>query len=186
MALLRVGPMSGYELQKQFAQSVGHVWYAPDSQIYPELHRMEKAGLIEAEEQPRGERAKRRLYHVTEAGDAAFLLWMRSPLDYQRVKDPAHLRSAYLEAVSPSDARAFFTRHIAVWEDELRQWQIELDRIESREHPMLERRLAVTPESERERTIAFKKHAYEGLVDRAAVEIAWGKRGLELIDRLDT
>ena len=35
LAILRVGPLSGYDLQKQFTQSVGHVWHAPDSQIYP-------------------------------------------------------------------------------------------------------------------------------------------------------
>ena len=186
MALLRVGPMSGYELQKQFEQSVGHVWYAPDSQIYPELRRMEAAGLVEAEEQPRGERATRRLYHVTESGNSAFLEWMRSPLEYQRVKDPSHLRSAYLETVSPSDARAFFERHISVWENELRQWQNELERIQSLSNPMLVRRLAVTAEEDRERTIAFKKHAYEGLVERAEAEIIWARRGLELVDRLDS
>ncbi|WP_354002962.1 PadR family transcriptional regulator [Microbacterium elymi] len=37
LAILRVGALSGYDLQKQFSQSVGHVWHAPDSQIYPEL-----------------------------------------------------------------------------------------------------------------------------------------------------
>ncbi|MEO2119555.1 MAG: PadR family transcriptional regulator, partial [Microbacterium sp.] len=60
LALLRVGPLSGYELAKQFTQSVGHVWHAPDSQIYPELRKMEADGLVEAEEQARGERGTRR------------------------------------------------------------------------------------------------------------------------------
>jgi PadR family transcriptional regulator AphA len=49
LALLRVGPLSGYDLQKQFSLSVGHVWHAPDSQIYPELRKMEAAGLVEGE-----------------------------------------------------------------------------------------------------------------------------------------
>ena len=79
LAILRVGPLSGYDLQKQFSQSVGHVWHAPDSQIYPELRKMETDGLVEGEEQPRGERGTRRLYHVTDAGNQAFLAWMRSP-----------------------------------------------------------------------------------------------------------
>ena len=56
LALLRVGPLSGYDLQKQFSLSVGHVWHAPDSQIYPELRKMETEGLIEGEDQPRGQR----------------------------------------------------------------------------------------------------------------------------------
>src|SRR5699024_6991409 len=68
LALIRIGPMSGYDLQKQFSLSVGHVWHARDSQIYPELRRMETNGLIEGEEQKRGERGTRRIYHITRAG----------------------------------------------------------------------------------------------------------------------
>ncbi len=185
LALLRVGPQSGYDLQKQFSLSVGHVWHAPDSQIYPELRKMESEGLVEGEDQLRGERGTRRLYHVTPAGDAAFRAWMAAPLDYQRVRDPAHLRAAYLEVAAPDDARAFLRAHIAQWEGELEQWEGELRRIDARDNPMLMRRLAATPEAERERTVAYKRFAYEGLVERARGEIEWARRGLELVDTLE-
>ena len=49
---------------------------------------------------------------------------------------------------------------------------------------MLVRRLAVTADTDRERTIAYKRFAYEGLVERAQGEISWARRGLELVDRL--
>jgi DNA-binding PadR family transcriptional regulator len=185
LAILRVGPLSGYDLQKQFHQSVGHVWHAPDSQIYPELRKMEQAGLIEGEEQARGERGTRRIYHVTDAGDQAFAAWMAAPLDYQRVRDPAHLRAAYLEATTPDAARAFLERHIEVWRSELAQWEGELDHIDNLSNPMLVRRLAITADEDRERTIEFKRFAYEGLVERARIEIAWAERGLGLVARLD-
>ena len=187
LALLRVGPLSGYELAKQFTQSVGHVWHAPDSQIYPELRKMEADGLIEAEEQARGERGTRRMYHVTDAGDRAFLAWMASPLEYQRVRDPAHLRAAYLESASPEAAREFFLRHIEQWEGELAQWDGELRKIDHVDppNPMLERRLKASPEQEHERIVAYKHFAYEGLVERAKSEIAWARRGLDLVDKLD-
>ena len=185
LAILRVGAVSGYDLQKQFSQSVGHVWHAPDSQIYPELRKMEAEGLIEGEEQTRGERGTRRVYHVTDAGDAAYLQWMQSPLDYQRVRDPAHLRAAYLESTTSDAARAFLTRHISQWQGELEQWQGELARIDAQSNPMLMRRLAVTPERDRESTIAYKRFAYEGLVERARGEIEWARRGLDLVDRLN-
>jgi PadR family transcriptional regulator AphA len=185
LALLRVGPLSGYDLQKQFSLSVGHVWHAPDSQIYPELRKMEAENLIEGEEQPRGQRATRRVYHVTDAGDRAFLTWMHTPLEYARVRDPAHLRAAYLEAAAPSAARDFFRSHIGQWERELAQWEGELLRIDEVANPMLVRRLAVTPPEDRARTIAFKRFTYEGLVERARGEIAWAQRGLRLIDELE-
>ncbi|GAA3922343.1 PadR family transcriptional regulator [Microbacterium invictum] len=185
LAILRVGPLSGYDLQKQFSQSVGHVWHAPDSQIYPELRKMASLGLIEGEEQARGERGTRRVYHVTDAGNAAFEEWMASPLDYQRVRDPAHLRAAYLETTTPEAAREFLTRHIAVWEDELAQFQGQLDAIELMSSTMLSRRLSVTPPANRERTIAYKRFTYEGLAERARTEIDWARRGLELVDRIE-
>ncbi|MCU1481008.1 MAG: hypothetical protein JWQ19_1794 [Subtercola sp.] len=176
--------MSGYELQKQFSLSVGHVWHAPDSQIYPELRKMESEGLIEGEEQARGERGTRRLYHVTPAGDEAFLSWMRAPLDYSRVRDPAHLRAAYLENTTPDAAREFLHGHLAQWRSEREQWQREIELIDALQSPMLVRRLAVTPAAEHDATVAFKRFSYEGLVARADAEIIWAERGLELLQRL--
>jgi DNA-binding PadR family transcriptional regulator len=184
LALLRVGPLSGYDLQKQFSLSVGHVWHAPDSQIYPELRKMEAEGLIEGEEQARGQRGTRRVYHVTDAGEQAFLAWVQTPLEYARVRDPAHLKAAYLETATPGSAREFFRAHITQWEGELAQWEGELRRIAAVENPMLVRRLAATAPEDQGRTIAFKRFAYEGLVERARGEIAWARRGLELVDGL--
>ncbi|MFV0320536.1 MAG: PadR family transcriptional regulator [Microbacterium sp.] len=184
LAILRVGPLSGYDLQKQFSQSVGHVWHAPDSQIYPELRKMEDEGLIEGEEQPRGERGTRRVYHVTDTGDAAYLEWMRTPISYQRVRDPAHLRAAYLENTTPDAARAFLRHHIAHWEGELEQFEGELTHIANVTNPMIVRRLEATPEAEHERTLAFKRFTYEGLAERARGEVTWARRGLALVDEL--
>lgn len=184
LALLRVGPLSGYELQKQFSLSVGHVWHAPSSQIYPELRKMEDEGLVVAEQQQRGEKGLRKNYHVTDEGERSYQEWVRSPLDYLRVRDPAHLRAAYLEAATADDARSFFRNHLEQWTSELTQWVNEIELIESLQNPMLRRRLEVMPEGEREATVAFKRFAYEGLVERAKIEIEWAHRGLELVDRL--
>ncbi|MGO2986464.1 MAG: PadR family transcriptional regulator [Brevibacterium aurantiacum] len=185
LALLRIGPMSGYELQKQFSHSVGHVWHAPDSQIYPELRKMASEELIIAEEQTRGSAGMRRVYHVTEAGERAFIDWMNSPLKYQRTRDAAHLRAAYLESADQEAIYAFLNEHIAHWKRELQVWEDEIATIEALESPMLNRRLAVTADADREVTIAYKKFAYEGLAARARSEIEWAQRGLKLSKRLE-
>ncbi|WP_221583363.1 PadR family transcriptional regulator [Microbacterium sp. G2-8] len=184
LALLRVGPMSGYDLQKQFDTSVGHLWHAPDSQIYPELRKMEKAELIEGEEQVRGTRGTRRVYHVTAAGEEDYLAWMNGPLSYARVREPASLKAAYLEAATPEAARSFLEDHIAHWQGELDQWEAELERVDAHGTPMLRERLAVTPPEDHARVVAFKRFGYENLVERARTEIGWAKRGLDLIDGL--
>jgi hypothetical protein len=66
----------------------------------------------------------------------------------------------------------------------LEQWQGELRHIEALTNPMLVRRLAVTAEADKARTIAYKRLTYEGLVEHALSEIAWARRGLELVDEL--
>jgi DNA-binding PadR family transcriptional regulator len=68
LGVLVARPMSGYELSQFFDSSTGWVWTAPHSQIYPLLGRMENDGVIEAEDQVRGTRLKRKVYSVTPDG----------------------------------------------------------------------------------------------------------------------
>src|SRR5699024_7352512 len=78
---------------------------------------------------------------------------------------------------------AFLDDHIAHWTSELKCWEDEIAKIDALTTPMLNRRLEVTEEEDREMTIAFKRFAYEGLADRAKTEIAWARKGLELVNR---
>jgi Predicted transcriptional regulators len=185
LALLSVDAMTGYDLHKRFDSSVGHVWYAPDSQIYPELRKMEADGVVEAEEVPWGTKGTKREYHITDAGRQALQDWMNQTLPYARFRDAMHLKSAYFEWATPDAARTQLRAHIAHYESELAQWQEQIHQIDTATSPMLNRRLAVTPEAERPRVAAFKRFAYEGLVRRAEQEIEWARHGLDLIDELE-
>jgi DNA-binding PadR family transcriptional regulator len=185
LALLSVDAMTGYDLHKRFDSSVGHVWYAPDSQIYPELRKMEADGVVAAEEVPWGTKGTKREYHITDPGREALRSWMNTTLPYARFRDAMHLKSAYFEWATPDAARRQLRAHIAHYEAELAQWQDQIDQIDGGSSPMLNRRLAVTPEKDRPRTTAFKRYAYEGLVQRAEQEIGWARDGLRLIDDLD-
>lgn len=184
LAVLRIGATSGYELQKLFSQSVGYVWHAPDSQIYPELRKMTESGLIVAEKQARGNSGVRKVYHVTKAGDEEFVAWINSPLKYQRTRDAAHLRAAYLESADAESVEEFLLSHISHWQAELDIWEGEIAKIDSLTSPMLKRRLEVTEDDRREATIAFKRFSYEGLAARARGEIRWAREGIALAKRL--
>lgn len=184
LALLTVEPMTGYDLFKHFESSVGYVWHAPDSQIYPELRRMEKDGLLEAKEVPWGTRGKKTEYRITEAGVKSFRLWMNTDLEYSRERDPAHLKAAYLEWADPRAARSQMQAHLAHYTARLEQWQEKIREIDDGASPMLNKRLSGLPGAEHAKTVAFKKFTYEGLVARAQQEIAWARRGLALISEL--
>ena len=76
LGLLAAREMTGYELTQAFDVSLGHVWSASHSQIYPELAKLQTAGLIRhTESGPRG--SKR--YSITDEGRAEVRRWLRQP-----------------------------------------------------------------------------------------------------------
>ncbi|WP_285244088.1 PadR family transcriptional regulator [Pseudarthrobacter sp. fls2-241-R2A-127] len=185
LALLTVEPMTGYDLSKRFESSVAYVWHAPDSQIYPELRRMERDGLLTGEEIPWGPNSRKTQYRITAAGIAALREWMNTPLEYSRERDPVHLKAAYLELADPKAARAHMQAHIDYHTLRREQWAAMINELRTGTNVMLSKRLAKTPESDRQRTTAYKIFTYEGLIARAQTEIEWAQRGLKLIDSLD-
>jgi PadR family transcriptional regulator AphA len=184
LALLTAQPMTGYDLAKAFHSSVGHVWHAPDSQIYPELRRMEVAGLVAGTIVPWGPKGTKTEYAITPAGETAFREWMAAPLEYARDRDPAHLRAAYFEWTDAAHARAHLEAHREHFAGLREQWEGQLRAIRDRSHPVVARRLSIFPESEWERIVGFKAFAYEGLVARADQEIEWAERGMRLVEQL--
>ena len=184
LALLTVEPMTGYDLSKQFQASVAHVWHAPDSQIYPELRRMEKDGLITGAEVTWGQRGKKTEYRITDAGRDAFRTWMNSALPYSRERDPAHLKAAYLEWATPDAAREQMRAHLDVYRSRRAEWAEKINEIDNDTNAMLTKRLAHNPAEEHRRIKAFKRFTYDGLIARADQEISWAERGLALIDEL--
>lgn len=185
LALLEAGPMTGYELAKQFDASVEHLWHAPHSQIYPELRRMETAGLVEAESLPRGERATKRAYSLTEAGAIELVAWVRSSEVAAPVRDPAYLKATYFEYESFDETRRHFREHREHHHAAQEHWQRHISRLQHHDTALMKRRLDRAPAEAHEAIVAFKVHAYEGLVERARAEVAWAERGLALVDRLE-
>lgn len=182
LALLTAQPMTGYDLAKAFHVSVGHVWHAPDSQIYPELKRMAAGGLIEGEQVVWGPNSTKTQYAITDEGVAALSEWMSEPVDYPSERDPARLRAAYFEWADPDQARARLHEHIAHFTVQREQWQGQLDAIRDRTHPLLARRLQTDTSHDPEAVVAFKVFTYEGFLERADLEITWAERGLALLD----
>jgi PadR family transcriptional regulator, regulatory protein AphA len=185
LALLEAGPMTGYELAKQFDVSVDYLWHAPHSQIYPELRRMEAVGLVEAESLPRGERATKRPYSLTAAGAEELVAWIRLQETAPPVRDPAYLRATYFEYESFEETRRHFQEHRDHYRSVLEHWLRHVTRLQQHATALISRRLERAPEEAREAIVAFKVHAYDGLIERARAEIAWAERGLALVDGLE-
>src|SRR5215510_1179057 len=77
LALLREGPKYGQRLQNEFESRTGQVWPLNVGQVYTTLQRLERDGLIEAEDGT--ERSKR--YRITAVGARELDNWLRTPPD---------------------------------------------------------------------------------------------------------
>jgi DNA-binding PadR family transcriptional regulator len=77
LALLREGPKYGLRLQSEFESRTGEVWPLNVGQVYTTLQRLERDGLVEADE-GEGERSQK-LYRITAVGDRELSEWLRTP-----------------------------------------------------------------------------------------------------------
>ncbi|WP_018381674.1 PadR family transcriptional regulator [Wenjunlia vitaminophila] len=185
LAILTVEPMTGYELVKYFDGSIAFFWSAPHSQIYPELRRMESGGLLEAEVVPRGERAEKRVYSITEEGRDELRRWAEELTPYHAGRDPHRLKAALFEWASLASARRQLREHIHHHERALAKWEKMLSDIDTLRVPLLSRRLSHRPATEHPAIVAVKRFAFSGEVARARTEIAWAEEGLALLDEFE-
>ncbi|MFE1319458.1 PadR family transcriptional regulator [Kitasatospora phosalacinea] len=84
-------PSSGLELTRRFDRSIGFFWSATHQQIYRELGRLERAGLVRASG-PGAGRGQRKEYAVLPDGRAELARWAALPQDPKPVRDPLLLR----------------------------------------------------------------------------------------------
>src|SRR4051795_8994846 len=78
LGMLRLGRRTGYEIKSLVDVSTRFFWAASYGQIYPELARLEEAGLIRSELDTSDGRG-RKAYELTEAGEQALREWLPSP-----------------------------------------------------------------------------------------------------------
>lgn len=177
--------MTGYDVAKRFASSVGFLWHAPNSQIYPELRKMEREGLLESREIPWGTNGVTKTeYTVSAEGLAALSRWQHDPMPHTPDRDPARLKAAYFEMGSREAAEHNLQEHISHFENQRSQALDEINRIDTGISPNLVRRLQSLPAEKHAATIAFKRFAYEGRVSQAETEIRWAQQGLKLIEEI--
>ena len=77
LALLSEGPKYGLRLQQEFEERTGEVWPLNVGQVYITLQRLERAGLVESDDQDEAGPQKR--FMITQAGGAELEGWLRTP-----------------------------------------------------------------------------------------------------------
>jgi PadR family transcriptional regulator AphA len=103
LGLLAHRPRSGYDIKAAVDRSTRFFWAASYGQIYPELRRLEREGLIEGEHAPRGGR-DRRVYKLTPAGREALVEWLLGDTVTIELRDESLLRLFFADALPHEQA----------------------------------------------------------------------------------
>jgi PadR family transcriptional regulator AphA len=110
LGMLRLGARSGYAIKKAADLSTRFFWPTSLAQVYPELARLEREGLVTRRADPQGARA-RSAYEITADGEAALLAWLRStreaPLQF---RDEGVMRLFFADALQCEDQLALVRR----------------------------------------------------------------------------
>jgi PadR family transcriptional regulator AphA len=104
LGMLRHEPRTGYEIKAIVDNSTRFFWTASYGQIYPELRRLEQAGLVEGRSEPRGGR-KRTVYELTDAGRDELRRWLEAGVEVFETRDEGLLK-LFFAAADPERAAA--------------------------------------------------------------------------------
>jgi len=128
LGMLKLGVGTGYEIKKVIDFSTRFFWTASYGQIYPELKRLRKAGLVRAEEDPRG-KVKRTVYSLTPKGEEALHEWLTDNQDVLfEIRDESLLRLFFGDVLSREELIANLRMQEQLFEQVLQRFrEIEVD-----------------------------------------------------------
>ncbi|HEX4306720.1 MAG TPA: PadR family transcriptional regulator [Solirubrobacterales bacterium] len=110
LGMVRLGAGSGYAIKKAADVSTRFFWPMSLAQVYPELGRLEQAGLLSRTEDSAGGR-ERFAYELTAEGEEALLTWMRSPREGEtQFRDEGILRLFFADGLPREDQLALVRR----------------------------------------------------------------------------
>ena len=86
LGFLRREPKHGYALHQELSDptGLGSVWQIKLGRLYALLGKLEEAGYIRAVTELQENKPSRKIFHLTDEGESAFLSWVQSPVRHGR------------------------------------------------------------------------------------------------------
>jgi DNA-binding PadR family transcriptional regulator len=119
LALVAAKPQSGYDIARQMKSPYGFLWQAKHGQIYPELARLEAAGLVDFEEFDQTVRPPRKVYATTSAGRSALASWIGQEPQERPTNDELVIKAFALRRVPASVAARMLQAQIETHQSRL-------------------------------------------------------------------
>lgn len=120
LGILNAMPMTGYDLKHQaFDTAVRHFWPADQSQIYRTLNKLAKDKLVTVTVEAQAERPDRKVYAITEAGQAALNEWLKSDQAVPTLRDPLLVQLFFGQELPRADLLRVVARQLAAHQAQL-------------------------------------------------------------------
>ena len=106
LGMLKLGAPTGYEIKKVIDSSTRFFWTASYGQIYPELKRLQREGLVRSKQEPRG-KVNRTFYELTPKGEEVLRDWLTDGENtLYEIRDEGLLRLFFSDVLSREDVLA--------------------------------------------------------------------------------
>lgn len=93
LSLLRLGPMSGYDIKAACESLFSHFWTESYGSIYPILKKLEEQQKVRSyEDGKRSGLRKRRVYQITPTGRKTLRTWLAKPPVQRSLRDELYLK----------------------------------------------------------------------------------------------
>ncbi len=123
LGLLARDSLSGYDVIRRMEEPVGFFWHARRSQIYPELARLEQAGLVVYVVVAQEDRPDKKVYTLTPAGREALREWVTRPSRPPLDRDEFMLKIYSIWLADPQQALALVRTHEGYHAERLARYQ---------------------------------------------------------------
>jgi PadR family transcriptional regulator, regulatory protein AphA len=113
LGMLAARPRSGYEIKQLVDSSARFFWAASYGQIYPELKKLETAGLITGDDSSTGAR-QRTTFRLTADGKRAARKWIAEPPEVLETRDEGLLKLFFAGSIEPKRAAEIARERAAI------------------------------------------------------------------------
>jgi PadR family transcriptional regulator, regulatory protein AphA len=113
LGMVAARPRSGYEIKQLIDGSARFFWAASYGQIYPELKKLEDAGLIAGADASQGAR-QRRVFELTPKGRRAARSWIEDEAQVFELRDEALLKLFFSGSIEPQRAAEVASERAAI------------------------------------------------------------------------
>jgi DNA-binding PadR family transcriptional regulator len=138
LSLLARAPLSGYDIAREMKRP--HAFFygqAQTSQIYPELARLQDAGLITSTVVEQQGKPDRRVYALTDAGTQQLRGWLVEPTPIVEARSELLIKAHSLWLVDPAEALVQFAAHERYHAQQLAAYDAQVAEVEQRFGPEL-------------------------------------------------